>query len=182
MAQSKLRVGLIGLALFAPTMLVAQGAGQGGMPSSGARDPAVHAMWQEWRTIVSNISKSAALMPDSSYRFRPVETVMTFGELLAHLSMTQYSICASTLRVATPADSARREGAGKAELRRQFDASVAFCLQAYQQNLAAMSDQPNEQSRRYFGLAHNTAHVNEHYGNMVTYLRILGFVPPSSQR
>jgi uncharacterized damage-inducible protein DinB len=27
----------------------------------------------------------------------------------------------------------------------------------------------------------NTAHDNEHYGNIVTYMRMLGMVPPSSQ-
>lgn len=139
-------------------------------------------MAQEWRTIVSNIGKSAELMPDSSYTFRPVTTVMSFGELLAHVTFTQYSICASTLRVPTPMDSVPPAHTGKQELRRLFDESVAFCRQAYQQNLLTMADQPQEQSRRYFGLAHNTAHTNEHYGNMVTYLRILGLVPPSSQR
>ena len=28
----------------------------------------------------------------------------------------------------------------------------------------------------------NIAHDNEHYGNIVTYLRLRSFVPPSSQR
>jgi hypothetical protein len=28
----------------------------------------------------------------------------------------------------------------------------------------------------------NTAHTDEHYGNMVTYLRIKGIVPPSSEK
>jgi hypothetical protein len=27
----------------------------------------------------------------------------------------------------------------------------------------------------------NTAHADEHYGNMVTYLRIKGIVPPTSE-
>ncbi len=27
----------------------------------------------------------------------------------------------------------------------------------------------------------NTAHTDEHYGNMVTYLRIKGIVPPTSE-
>jgi len=27
----------------------------------------------------------------------------------------------------------------------------------------------------------NTAHNMEHYGNLVTYMRVLGMVPPSSQ-
>jgi len=31
-------------------------------------------------------------------------------------------------------------------------------------------------------LAFNTAHNNEHYGNIVTYLRMKGLVPPSSER
>jgi hypothetical protein len=30
-------------------------------------------------------------------------------------------------------------------------------------------------------LAFNTAHNNEHYGNIVTYLRMKGLVPPSSE-
>ena len=30
-------------------------------------------------------------------------------------------------------------------------------------------------------LAFNTAHDNEHYGNIVTYLRMKGIVPPSSE-
>jgi uncharacterized damage-inducible protein DinB len=30
-------------------------------------------------------------------------------------------------------------------------------------------------------LLYSTAHDNEHYGNIVTYMRMLGMVPPSSQ-
>jgi hypothetical protein len=30
-------------------------------------------------------------------------------------------------------------------------------------------------------LSLNTAHTDEHYGNMVTYLRIKGIVPPTSE-
>jgi uncharacterized damage-inducible protein DinB len=30
-------------------------------------------------------------------------------------------------------------------------------------------------------LAFNTAHTNEHYGNVATYLRMKGLVPPSSE-
>ena len=31
-------------------------------------------------------------------------------------------------------------------------------------------------------LVMNAAHLAEHYGNIVTYMRIKGMVPPSSQR
>jgi uncharacterized damage-inducible protein DinB len=30
-------------------------------------------------------------------------------------------------------------------------------------------------------LLYSTVHDNEHYGNIVTYMRMLGMVPPSSQ-
>ncbi|MNC95706.1 hypothetical protein D3C83_128910 [compost metagenome] len=30
-------------------------------------------------------------------------------------------------------------------------------------------------------LIYNTSHTNEHYGNLVTYMRLQGLVPPSSQ-
>jgi hypothetical protein len=30
-------------------------------------------------------------------------------------------------------------------------------------------------------LAFNNSHVNEHYGNLVTYMRLKGIVPPSSE-
>jgi hypothetical protein len=31
-------------------------------------------------------------------------------------------------------------------------------------------------------LIYNTSHTNEHYGNLVTYMRLQGLVPPSSVR
>jgi hypothetical protein len=35
---------------------------------------------------------------------------------------------------------------------------------------------------RAAALIGNTGHVQEHYGNLVTYFRIKGMVPPSSRR
>jgi hypothetical protein len=34
---------------------------------------------------------------------------------------------------------------------------------------------------RFYTLVLNTTHDNEHYGNVVTYLRMNGMVPPSSK-
>ena len=38
-----------------------------------------------------------------------------------------------------------------------------------------------EKQTRMAALALNAVHDGEHYGNVVTYLRIKGMVPPSSQ-
>ena len=38
-----------------------------------------------------------------------------------------------------------------------------------------------QKQNRFWALVMNTSHDDEHYGNLVTYLRINGMVPPSSK-
>jgi uncharacterized damage-inducible protein DinB len=53
-----------------------------------------------------------------------------------------------------------------------------------------MTDAQGAEARTLFGnpmaasavLAFNTTHNYEHYGNLVTYMRLNGIVPPSSQQ
>ena len=62
----------------------------------------------------------------------------------------------------------------------------AYCDKAYD----GMTDTQAAATVKFFGaeqakvtvLSFNTAHNNEHYGNIVTYLRMKGLVPPSSER
>ena len=41
---------------------------------------------------------------------------------------------------------------------------------------------PSHQAARGAVLMFNTTHNNEHYGNLVVYMRLKGHVPPSSAR
>jgi hypothetical protein len=62
---------------------------------------------------------------------------------------------------------------------------VAYCNRAFD----GMTDAKGSQTVKFmsFDLAKltmfslNTAHTDEHYGNMVTYLRLKGIVPPTSE-
>ena len=62
--------------------------------------------------------------------------------------------------------------------------AFAFCDEAY----ASMTDAQGAEMVELFGnemaksavLAFNSAHNYEHYGNLVTYMRLNGIVPPSS--
>jgi uncharacterized damage-inducible protein DinB len=73
----------------------------------------------------------------------------------------------------------------KAEFVKDINDSIAYCDQAY----AAMKDEPKanmpfEPNRRdtpFSSMLLNVTHDSEHYGNLVTYLRLKGIVPPSSQ-
>lgn len=146
------------------------------------RDLAVSALSLEWRQISANILKAAMMAPDSVYAFRPVETVWSLGELLHHVAQTQFVNCASAAGTQPMSDGAPESDASKVDLIAYLQRSMTACGAAYQQNLSTGSLATGETMKRYGALVHNTAHINEHYGNIVTYLRIKGLTPPSSQR
>ena len=63
--------------------------------------------------------------------------------------------------------------------------AVAYCMKAYD----GMTDAKGSQMIKLFGFdlakltvfSLNTAHTDEHYGNMVTYMRLKNIVPPTSE-
>ena len=73
----------------------------------------------------------------------------------------------------------------KAGLVRALRESFTYCdevhasmTDAIGMELVGGENQVTKMSR----LAFNVAHNNEHYGNLVTYMRLMGMVPPSTAR
>ncbi len=93
--------------------------------------------------------------------------------------------CAMARGQAPPAEDAVEKGTKtKAALVAALEASNKDCAGAYQQtekSLAGMVDVFGAQHSRFFVLIQNTTHDNEHYGNIVTYMRLNHMVPPSSK-
>lgn len=149
-------------------------------PSAIANDKAI------WTMTIGYITTAAEQMPDSLYNYRPVSTVRTFGELIAHIAGSQHMFCASALGEKPGAeDDIEKNTTGKAALVAALKASTAHCQKAYAMNDA---DAMKRQFKMFgmdvngmWAVLENTAHDNEHYGNIVTYMRMLGMVPPSSQ-
>ena len=81
-------------------------------------------------------------------------------------------------------DDIERTRTTKAAIVEALEASMAYCEKAYE-----MSDADAQGRISLFGmdmtklqaLTMNATHDGEHYGNVVTYLRINGIVPPSSR-
>ena len=84
-----------------------------------------------------------------------------------------------------PKESIEKTKTTKADLQKALADSFSACDAAY----AAMTDAKGAEIVKFFGreqpklaiLSFNTAHDFEHYGNLVTYMRIKGIVPPSSE-
>jgi len=133
-----------------------------------------------------NLLKSAEQMPEANYSFKPVPTVRSFGEILGHLANENYLLCATARGEPNPAqDKDFEKTAGKAALVTALRESLAYCDEAYRlPDSKAM--EPVEvfgmKGTRLWAITLNLTHNGEHYGNLVTYFRIKGMVPPSSQR
>jgi len=152
-----------------------------------ATAPSVLAADREiWTMVIGYVTAAAEQVPDSSYSYRPAPTVRTFGQLIAHIAGSQDMFCAQALgEQANPSDEIEKTITGKAALVAALKASTAHCQKAY-----AMTDADamkrtvktfaGERSALW-ALLYSTVHDNEHYGNIVTYMRMLGMVPPSSQ-
>jgi uncharacterized damage-inducible protein DinB len=138
-----------------------------------------------WEGVRDYISQAAADFPESKYDFRPTPEVRTFGQLIAHVAGAQEMFCSIAL-----GDKPRDEGAvektakTKAELLAALRRSNEYCARAYGQSEdrgAVVVDLFGDKRPVLFVLLENATHDNEHYGNVVTYMRINGMIPPSSK-
>jgi uncharacterized damage-inducible protein DinB len=151
------------------------------VPSSGVENARL--LWSDTR---NNIVQSAADVPEAMYSYRPTPEVRTFGELIGHIAGSQQMFCAMALGEKPPAEDAVEKAATtKAALVQALKASNDYCERAYKQTDAAttgMVDVFGSQRSRMFVLFENASHDAEHYGNIVTYMRLKKMVPPSSQK
>jgi uncharacterized damage-inducible protein DinB len=155
------------------------------MANTAAPNTAVAATKAEWQDMAGYIARAADQMSEANYSFRPTPEVRTFGQLIGHLAGGQFLICAAAL--GEPPKYPENEFENKptkAELTAAFKASTEYCNRAYAQSDAettAMTKLFGSERTRLAALMRNTVHDGEHYGNIVTYMRMKGMVPPSSQ-
>lgn len=138
-----------------------------------------------WTRTTAFVQAAAEQAPDSVYAYRPTPDVRTYGQLVAHIAGAQRVFCALALGEKPPAEDAiEKTMTAKADLVAALKSSTDYCQRAYGQTDAAVQARANFFGRdvsRMYVLVENAAHNSLHYGNMVTYLRMNGMVPPSSQ-
>ena len=130
--------------------------------------------------------RSAEKMPEENYRFKPVDTVRSYGQIVGHAADAQYLFCSIALGEQNPSPKIEQTKTSKADLIAALTTAFAYCDRAYD----TLTDATAVQTIKLFGndaprlsaLTVNNMHNLEHYGNMVTYMRIKGIVPPSSEQ
>ena len=114
------------------------------------------------------ILKAAEMVPADKYSYKPVATVRTFGEQLGHIADGSNYFCGRAAGKKVEWSDANATGkTNTATVVPKLKEALNACIAAHESGQLGM-------------LIQNYAHVNLHYGNIVTYMRMLGLVPPSS--
>jgi uncharacterized damage-inducible protein DinB len=128
---------------------------------------------------------SAEKMPEENYNFKPTDSVRSYGQIVGHVADAQYNFCAMALGETNPGLKIEETKTTKADLVAALKGALAYCDKAYD----GMTDASGLQTVKLFGLDMpkfgvlniNNAHDMEHYGNLVTYMRLKNIVPPTSE-
>lgn len=116
------------------------------------------------------VTKAAETVPADKYNYKPVDTVRTFGQLVAHITDSYNYFCANAAGNKVEWSEAVEKGnTDKDTLLPKLKEAVGRCNAAYSAN--------NAQFRPLFT---NVGHTSLHYGNIITYMRMMGLKPPSS--
>jgi uncharacterized damage-inducible protein DinB len=177
-----MRSALLGLVALTASGALAPLRAQDGATAS----PAVSTARMLWEPMIGYITTAAEELPESTYAYKPTPGVRSFGQLVGHVAGAQYLICAAALGdPPRKEDDIEKTRKTKAELVAALKASTQYCGRAYGQTDKAaqgMTKLFGQERTRLFALGLNANHDAEHYGNIVTYLRINGIVPPSSRQ
>ena len=157
-------------------------------PTTQAAPPAdpITASEKGFYSFVSRAVVGAAeKMPEENYSFKPTPEVRSFGQLVGHVADASFMFCSTASGETNPSKDIEKTKTSKADLVAAIKDAVAFCTKSFD----SMTDAKGAQMIKLFNFdlakltifSINTAHTDEHYGNMVTYLRLKGIVPPTSE-
>ena len=138
---------------------------------------------QTYALIKNDLLKAAEKMPAENYSFRTVAEVRTFAQMIAHVTDAQVRMCGVVKGESPTANAASKST--KAELVEALKASFDYCDPVY----AGMTDAAGAAKVKWarwemskLGLLNwNISHDNEMYGIIGAFLRIRGYVPPSTE-
>lgn len=181
---------LVSAAAFAQDSKAPQGApnSKGEQAAAGPSSPGPFSTYNKifYTRMKTILVSSAEKMPEENYNFKPTDSVRTYGQIVGHLADAQYNFCSLALGETNPGLKIEETKTTKAELVAALKGALAYCDRAYD----SATDASGTQTVKLFGmdmpkfgvLNINNAHDMEHYGNLVTYMRLKNVVPPTSEQ
>jgi len=153
-------------------------------PAASAADPALTGLKVAWNRVKDITVRAAEKMPEENYGFQPTPEVKTFGQFVGHVADAQNMMAGLILGETPPAVEAEKTKRTKVELVAALKESVAYMDRAFAVGDAAAADAVKlfgTDTNKFAVIGLAIGHGWEHYGNLVTYMRMKGIVPPSSE-
>lgn len=131
------------------------------------------------------VIRSAEKVPEDVYSFRATPEVRSMAELFGHVADALFSMCSTAAGARPPRTGIEKAVTAKPALIAALKEGVSYCNSV----IDGMTDQKGTETVPfYFGptprlsvLYFAVTHTYEHYGNLVTYMRLKNIVPPSSE-
>jgi uncharacterized damage-inducible protein DinB len=151
---------------------------------------------RQFQQIQGLAMKTAEKVGEDLYSFKPTPDVRSLGGVLGHIADGNKLLCTVASGEAMDFEKIMKDFSlvqvhekktKKAEIIAALNETRAFCESVF----AKMDDASGQQPVTFFGgqkmakvmiLTLLNNHAWEHYGNLVTYMRLKGIVPPSSER
>jgi uncharacterized damage-inducible protein DinB len=175
--------------LIAPAVSPAQPAQTAPVQLAAANSSPAQIYAKLFSSQQDEVISAAEAMPADKYNFKPTkgtfEGVRTFGQQLTHIAASQYYYFGN-FGVKGGVDSDAIDKLTKKEdIVQALRNSYAFAQQAVDTITVENAFEPlgGEHKATRAGLtATALAHTNDHYGQMVVYLRMNGIIPPASRK
>lgn len=152
-----------------------------------AGSPLVGSIRSGYDLVKGHLLKAVDQVPEEHFAFKATPDVRSLGELFGHIADANFGICGMASGDKPTMTGIEKSKKTKAELKEALAASFKFCDAAFDGMTEARAAEtvkfPLPGTHTRLGvLAFTAQHDWEHYGNIVTYMRLKGLVPPSSQK
>ena len=163
--------------LFLPSPVPAQ---------TAADNPYTPGIRDQHRRIDAIVVRAAEKVPEELFAFKPAPEVRSFGEIVGHIVDAHYLLCRAAHENVFEIRREHEQKPGtKADLLGALKKSIAYCEAAFEATTDATGTTPikmgSSTMQKLMVLNLNVSHTWEHYGNLVTYMRMKGIVPPTSE-
>ena len=127
----------------------------------------------------------AEAMPADKYGYKPTPEVRSFGEIIAHVAgegrMEMEAVAGAPLGSSERYESLRDRTEIVRALAEFFDYGATVLANMNDQQALGSATLRQRQTPRWVIVMGVIGHNKEHYGNLVTYLRLNNITPPASQ-
>lgn len=152
---------------------------------SVSKSPLIGTSQGFYSLVKNNVVRSADKIPAELWSFQPTPEVRTIAQLFAHIADGQYEFCGMASEGKPVDKGIEKTAKTKTEIVAALKGAFDYCDAAYSKmtdaNAVELVNAFGRQATRIGVMDFNITHTYEHYGNLVTYMRLKGIIPPSSE-